>query len=158
VEHPFPSLVAATKGLATGAQWSAPDPTDNQMGFVAPLEIAGVAVAGLALRGSCYLHRPDEAVTFQLEAATPGLRTRIPLMRLDWRPATRGHKNPRRGPASHTGKFIVGSHLHTFQLNWLANNEVMRTGNLPFAEPLNPDPGTFEEALDLGGASLESAT
>jgi hypothetical protein len=131
--------------------WSAADPADNAMGFLAPLEVDGVTIAGLALRGVCYQHRPDEAVMLQMEAATPGLRTRVPLVRLDWRPATGGHKNPQRGLDLHAKKFIAGSHLHPFELNWILATEVMRTGNLPFATAVNPDPGTFEEVLDLVG-------
>jgi hypothetical protein len=122
------------------------------MGFLAPLEVDGVTIAGLALRGVCYEHRPDEAVTLQVEAAMAGLRTRVPLMRLDWRPPTGGHKNPRRGPDLHIGRYIIGSHIHPFELNWLASAEVMRTGNLPFATAVKPDPDTFPEVLDLAGS------
>jgi hypothetical protein len=122
------------------------------MAFLTPLEVDGVTIAGLALRGVCYQHRPDEAVMLQMEAAMPGLRTRVPLVRLDWRPATGGHKNPRRGPDLHAKRFITGSHLHPFELNWLFAAEVMRTGNLPFATAVSPDPNDFAEVLDLVGS------
>jgi hypothetical protein len=121
------------------------------MTFLTPLEVDGVTVAGLALRGVCYQRFPDQAVTLQLEAAMPGLRTRVPLARLDWRPLNRGHKNPRRGANMYAGQLIDGTYLHPFDLNWIAATEAMRTGNLPFSRPVLNDPSTFEEALDIAG-------
>jgi hypothetical protein len=151
VDHAFPALASARKSLIVGVSWSAADPDDGAMTFLAPLEADGVTIAGLSLRGVCYQREPDRAVTLQLEAAMPRLRTRVPLARLDWRPLNGGHRNPRRGMPSHAGRFLQGTHMHPFDLNWVAANEAMRGGNLPFARSVADDPPTFEEALDMAG-------
>jgi hypothetical protein len=151
VDHAFPLLAVARKSLLVGVSWSGADSNDGAMTFLAPLEVDGVTVAGLSLRGVCYQRYPDRAVMLQLEAAMPGLRTRVPLARLDWRPLNGGHRNPRGGAAPHAGRLLQGTHMHSFDLNWVAANEAMRAGNLPFARPVEDEPPTFEEALDMAG-------
>ncbi len=146
---PFHPLVSAEKRLSLAAVWTPADPEDGYSEFVAPLEIAGVTIQGLSLRGGCYAHLPGEAMMFQLEIGHASVRTRIPLMRLDWRPLTASHKNPRKGSAAHAGRQIFGSHLHTFDLNWVEENGAMRAGNLPFAIEVSPDPRGFAEILDF---------
>ncbi|MDR3536772.1 MAG: hypothetical protein P4L71_09760 [Acetobacteraceae bacterium] len=87
----------------------------------------------------------------QVEVGVPGARTRIPLSRIDWRPANRGHKNPLRGPAAHAGRFLPDSHLHTFALNWLPQASAMRAGNLPFAVDLPAFVDTLDALFDFAG-------
>lgn len=124
------------------------------MGFLMSLAIDGATVEGLMLRGGCYEHILGGAITLQLEVALGGQRTRVPVARIDWRPANPGHKNPRTGPAPHAGRFIGSSHFHPFELNWVEQESWMRAGNLPFAVEISPDPETFREILDFAGSAL----
>lgn len=147
---PFHSLVDAEKRLLYTVTWTTPGQEDDEyIEFLAPLEIEDVTIEGLALRGGCYQHLPDSAIMFQLEMGVPRARTRIPLMRLDWRPLTIPHKNPSKGPAAHRGKLFHGSHLHPFDLNWVEENKAMRAGNLRFAVEVSPEPKTYVEILDF---------
>lgn len=108
-----------------------------------PLEIEGITVVDFALRGIAYEHRMDAAVTFQLEIGTPGVRTRTPLIRLDWRPISLQHRNPDR-------TMLIGDHVHPFDLNWLEVEQRMRRHNLPWAAP-------FPHAVESYGALLDAA-
>ena len=121
------------------------------MGLVLPLDVEGVTLAGLWLRASALVGFPDEAVLFQLEYGRPGMRSRTPLMRLEWRPLSRPHRNPLGGPAAHAGLLIPGTHLHPSELNWVPANQAMRSGNLPFALAVEPDFNRFEECVDWVG-------
>ncbi len=85
----------------------------------------------------------------QLEVGRPGMRTRIPLTRIEWRPLQDVHKDPKvRGVQR---KIIRGSHFHPFRKNFLEDQGRMIEGNLPYAEQLETDPATFAELLDLTG-------
>ena len=83
----------------------------------------------------------------QLEVGSPSARTRVPLARIDWKPMQQTHKNPVKGRAIGSSLFITGSHAHPFHLNWIDDHQRMRSGNLPFAEPLHPDPIDFVALL-----------
>lgn len=150
----LPAWVAADKSLGVSPIWSGPDQGDGHMVFVVAVAIRDSVVEGPMLRGGCYVHRPEDAMMFQLEYAPLAGRRRLPLARLDWRPANPGHKNPRTGAAPHAGRFIESSHLHPFELNWLGAEGRMRAGNLPFAVPMSPDPRTFRELLDFAGSAF----
>ena len=63
------------------------------MSFSVPIDIGGVTIGYFGLRGGCYADHPDRAVTLQLEVGSAAARTRIPLVRLDWRPLQETHKN-----------------------------------------------------------------
>lgn len=144
--NPYLSLVESWKDLPLGVKWSEPDAIGD-MEMVVPLTLAGVTVASFSLRGTCNKERIDRDVLFQLEVGIPGKRTRLPLTRIEWRPHSQTHRNP---PVN--GKpspLIFGSHHHTNAANWLEDQGRMREGNLPFAHPINPDPQTYEEFLDL---------
>ena len=118
------------------------------MEMIIPLEIDNITIEGLSLRVSCYQPFPDRAVTFQLEMGIPEKRTRLPLLRFDWRPLNSPHKNPRRGHSFAAGQLIFGTHFHQFSLNWVQADERMRSGNLPFAIQVEPDPTDFKSVLD----------
>lgn len=138
---PYHPLVESWKSIAAPIEWSSPpDPDDGGIGFLVPLELRGVVVAELALRGAAYGHIADSAVTLQLEVGMLGKRTRIPLVRIDWKPKNDGHKNPDR-------RILTGTHAHKFHPNWLEADQRMRTGNLPWAEKPH-DINTFSDLLD----------
>jgi hypothetical protein len=143
VPGPFHPLVEQWKLLSGPVSWSLPNSGDGQVGFLVPLEIEGVTVVDFALRGIAYEQRVDAAVTFQLEIGTPGVRTRTPLIRLDWRPISLQHRNPDR-------TMLVGDHVHPFDLNWLEVEQRMRRHNLPYAAPLS-------QAVDSYGALIDAA-
>lgn len=134
--------------MPTGVGWSPPDPNDGAMTFVAALDLAGVIVGNFALRGRCYVDLPDRAMMLQLETGKAGVRPRIPLVRIEWRPLGTPHKNPQVGPQEHRSRIIAGSHLHPLNLNWLETEARMREHNLPIAVPLDNDPQSYPELLD----------
>jgi len=146
---PFHPLVQRWKSLASPITWSAPSPIDGKLEFLAPLDIDGITIAELALRGIAFETRPDADVTLQLETGLSGTRTRIPLIRLDWRPFSPFHKNDRKGPPDLQGLIIRGSHFHPFEWNWLEDAQRMRSGNLPVAEEITDPLQTFIEMLDF---------
>jgi hypothetical protein len=150
---PIPDLALAQKSLLVGVGWSNAD-TDGVMQFSTPLAIDGLTFRGLELRGRCYAHHPDRSVMFQVEVAPPGKRSRIPLVRLEWRPLAEPHRNPPGGDPELSRRLIFGSHFHPFELNWVGANDAMRSGNLPFAKPLENDPGNFAELIDTAGVLL----
>ena len=138
---PFHPLVEQWKLLSRPVSWSLPSTVDGQISFLAALDIDGVTVVDFALRGIAYEQRVDAAVTLQLEIGSPGVRTRTPLIRLDWRPISLQHRNPDR-------TMVVGDHVHPFDLNWLEAEQRMRRHNLPFAVPLSPVIGSYGALLD----------
>lgn len=146
--NPYRTLVESWKDLPPNVGWSVPDPIDGQMSILAPLTIGAVTVGTFALRATCNVGRPECDVTFQLETGLPGQRTRLPLARVDWKPLSGGHKQPRR-PGSRKRAFINGSHFHALDDNWLEAEQRMRETNLPWAQALETDPISFKELLDL---------
>jgi hypothetical protein len=150
---PIPDLALAQKSLLVGVGWSKAD-VDGVMQFSAPLAIGGLTIGGLELRGRCHVHHPDRNVMFQVEVTRPGKRTRIPLVRLEWRPLAEPHRNPPGGDPELSRRLIFGSHFHPFELNWVAANDAMRSGNLPVAKPLESDPASFAALIDIAGTLL----
>jgi hypothetical protein len=155
---PFHPLVERVKSIAAPVTWSAPDPKDGRLQFLVPLDIDGVTVAELALRGVAYETRQDADVMLQLETGIAGVRTRVPLARLDWLPLSPIHRNPFRGPPEMQGRLISGSHAHLFEHNWLEAEQRMMRGNLPVAEAMPANCNTFagmvayaERVLRIGG-------
>ena len=144
---PFHSLVESWKDFPAGVGWSAPDGHQGYRSFTIPLDIGGVTIGYFGLRGGCYSDAPERAVMLQLEVGSPSARTRVPLARIDWKPMQQTHKNPVKGRAIGSSLFITGSHAHPFHLNWIDDHQRMRSGNLPFAEPLHPDPIDFVALL-----------
>lgn len=150
---PLTQLALAEKSLLIGVGWSEPD-IDGVMQFLAPLAIDEVTFGGLDLRGQCYSAHPDRAVMLQVEVSRPGIRTRIPLVRVEWRPLAEPHKNPAGSDPELSRRLIFGSHFHPFELNWVASNRAMRSGNLPVAKPLESEPKNFMDLIDIAGALL----
>lgn len=142
VPGPFHPLVEQWKTLSGPVTWSIPDSADGAVSFLAPLDIDGVTVADFALRGGAYEKRPDAAVMLQLEVGMSGMRTRIPLSRIDWRPISPIHKNPDRS-------ILRGSHVHLFARNWLELEQRMRRNNLPVATALPGEVASYAALLDL---------
>jgi hypothetical protein len=148
------ALAEAQKRLLAGVSWSGAD-VDGVMQFVAPLALDGLTIGGLHLRGTCREPHPDRAVTLQVELASPGRRTRLPLARLDWRPLAEPHRNPLAHSLPNLSRLtIFGSHFHAFELNWVPSNNAMRGGNLPFAIILEKEPHSFGELLDIAKVLL----
>jgi hypothetical protein len=145
---PFHPLVNSWKDIPSFPGWGLPDPDDRSMSFAAPLDIGGVTIAHFWLRGRCIEDQPDREVTFQLEVGNAGIRTRAPLIRVDWRPLSGGHGNTK-GPPGIIGTTIKGTHFHPFELNWLEDEQRMRTSNLPLAEGITEPLQSFSELLDF---------
>lgn len=141
---PYHPIVEEWKDIAGFVSWSEADPSDRAMSFLVPLDVDGVTIEGLYLRGRCYEQSIDRDVLFQLELSPSDTRTRIPLMRAEWRPRSPQHKNPDK-------VIIYGSHFHTFDANWLEQEQRMRTGNLPFAVEIQPEISDFSKLLDFTG-------
>ena len=139
---PFDTLVYGWKDIANAVEWSSPaDLEDGHIQFLVPLEIEGITIAEFSLRGGAYEQHVDKALMFQLEIGSPGVRTRTPLIRIDWQPLNPIHKNPDK-------VIISGSHVHPFEANWLESDQRMRTGNLPVAEKMS-EIHTFTDLLDF---------
>lgn len=146
---PYITLVESWKEFPGPFNWGEPNPLDNEWSILIPLDVGEVTVGGFGLRIKCNEERWERDVLLQLEVGRPGQRNRIPLTRIEWRPLQDIHKDPKvRGVKR---KIIRGSHLHPFRRNYLEDQGRMIEGNLPFAEALDPDPGSFPELLDLAG-------
>jgi hypothetical protein len=116
------------------------------MEFLSPLDIDGVTIAELALRGIAFEQRPDADVLLQLETGLPGARTREPLIRIDWKPLSPFHRNLKGSPHL-KGLIVYGTHQHPFEENWLDDAQRMRTSNLPVAMEITEAVQTFSEML-----------
>jgi hypothetical protein len=148
---PYDDFIFEEKRIVRNPGWSKPKP-NGQMSFVADLEIGGVSYENLHLRGTCIEHLPEKEVMFQLEVSSTNERSRLPLMRLDWNPASGGHGHSRKNtalPEEVRGTFIVGSHFHPFEQNWLEGEQRMRERNLPIAVPISDSLQGFSEVLDF---------
>ena len=145
---PYHPLVNSQKELASFTGWGEPDEDDRKMQFTAPLDIGGVTIEHFWLRGRCVEDQPDREVSFQLEVGKEGIRTRTPLMRVDWRPLSGGHGNAD-GPDELADTIITGCHFHAFELNWLETEQRMRATNLPVARQIIEPLQTFKDVLDF---------
>jgi hypothetical protein len=147
----LPEIFAASKTLSGTGHWAERDPRRiaNSLTFVAPLEIDGVTVAGLRLRGTALKNLPDEAVCFQLEYHQPRQHGSA-LARVEWRPL-RGHNNKGLGPPEFRFIEIRSSHHHPFELNWRNAAKQLRRGNLPIAVPIGQSLQSFVELLAFVG-------
>lgn len=134
-------FLEAEKSLAVLPHW---EPVDNQFRLVAPLDIRGVTQEGYWFRGQCTKNYPDQHMTFQLERLFAFGRG--PFIRLDWRPVS-PHSNRNHGPESLRLLTIDGTHLHPLSANLMLGLKEMVQDNLPFAEPVDPDPESVAELL-----------
>lgn len=141
----LPALFQNPKKVIGRPIWQATDSTHLRL--TCALEVNGMTVEGLELRGGALQTRPDRAVSFHLQLY-PAKGPCTPLTRVDWNPLTT-HTNPNVGNLPMLR--INGSHIHSFDLNWLPEFGRMRSGNLPVARPVNANPRTYEELLVLVG-------
>ena len=146
----FNRLVQSEKVIVSPVSWSVPEGDALKMVWSSPLEIDGVTEEGLFLRGICYQDRPDEAVTLQLEIGQIGLRTRIPLWRLDWRPISQVHNNNKLLATRYSlPRRLKGCHFHPFHMNWDEDAGKMLHGNLPAAHELDEKINSFSNLLEF---------
>ena len=144
-------LVEAPKTLPVRPAWVATDSTWFDLN--GSLDLAsGETVQGLELRGGACQSLPDRAVRFILQHY-PAKGQCVGLVRIEWRPLA-AHTNPANCAPHLSMRRIVGSHIHGFDMNWLADLDRLRTGNLPVAEPLSIDPSSFQELLVVVGREL----
>ncbi len=143
-------LFEANKILASNPKWIATDST--WFDLEAPLDIDGVTIEGLELRAGAGQSLPDRAVRFHLQYH-PARSPCIPLCRIEWRPVS-PHTNPNQGPEHLRLLRIVGSHIHGFEMNYLEDEGRMRGKNLPIAEPIDPDPSSFRDLVDVVAAEF----
>lgn len=145
------ALVEAPKVLPVRPAWEKTDSTWFCLNAALDLK-SGESVQGLELRGGALQSLPDKAVRFQLQYYPPKGQC-IPLVRVEWRPLA-PHTNPANCAEDLKLLKIPGSHIHGFDMNWLADLDRMRTRNLPVAKPLITDPSSFTELLELLGKEL----
>ena len=146
---PYDLFVYGEKRMIRFPGWSKPK-ANGEMSFVADLEIDGVSYENLHLRATCIEHLPEQEVMFQLEVSSKSERTRLPLMRVDWNPTSGGHGNSKhRLPEPYRGTFIPGSHFHSFEANWLEDEQRTRESNLPAAVEINESLQSFSDVLDF---------
>src|ERR1700678_1507054 len=151
----YPSILAARKRVLIVSGWREDENGRQRMSL--PLEIDGVAVAGLSLRLGAIRWMPDKKVTAQIDCKQ-GARTE-PLTRCEWRPI-RPHRNNGLGPEQFKFKEIAGTHVHRFEDNWVAAQGEFLGENLPVAVPIDPDPKNFGQLLALlaGEFRIENAS
>jgi hypothetical protein len=148
-------ILEAKKELFNPHPWS---PVNNRAGstplsFSARVRLDGGAYRGLWFRASTFAHNLGTG-TFQLSIEQPGVKSHLPLYRLDWRPF-RDHFNGPDGPEELRGLWFKEgvTHEHTclFDADEKGN---IRSGNLATARIVTPDPGAFQEALTYACATL----
>lgn len=141
------NLYEAVKEVSGAPQWIERAP--NGLLLVTPLEIQGETIQGLRLRVTTLNFLADRNVCFQLEHL--GRRSKFdPLCRLEWKPLA-AHSNKGRGPPEYQFVRITGTHIHPFEMNLADSLRASSNRNLRLAVPVNPDPSTFEEVLELAG-------
>jgi hypothetical protein len=142
-------LVESEKSIAVFTSW---ERRAGYYRFFAPLDIEGVTIEGLELRGSTLVRFPDQSVTFQLQYQRTGARM-MPLCRIEWRPI-KPHDNKGVGPPEYRFLKLTGSHIHPFDLNLKMGTTPRTKDNLPVAIPLEPDPTDFHHLLEIAGQKL----
>lgn len=141
------NLVTAGKTLVTAPSWVERGP--DGLEFLASMEIDGVVVEGLSLRGRARKSLPDREVVFQLEYRHAQI-IGGPVCRIEWRPLS-AHCNKALGPKELRHIVQEGSHHHRFDLNWQLSNDAVLRGDLPIAVPINDDPKSFRALLAIVG-------
>ncbi len=147
----FPFLVESPKSIAFFPGWSAPEVETSYIWFNAPLEIDGATEPGLVFHGGCYADLAEANVAFTLDFTHVGSRRKTPLIRLEWRCLSGGHSNPRKCPNSKTAPRTDDTHIHSFELNWIAHLGRLRGDNLPCAENVDKSLNSFQELLEYAG-------
>jgi hypothetical protein len=148
---PLKTIFESDKQIPVAVRWTAPDADDGYIRFSVPLDIDGITDASVTLGGGAYIRVPDRHVTLELAIlANDGIR-RTRLARLDWKSDKGGHSNSRRCGGPWSGRRLPETHLHSFDLNWIAAQGRMRKGKLPCAEPIEQELATFEELRAFAG-------
>jgi hypothetical protein len=143
----LPALVRAEKILAAPPAWAERGP--DAIDFSASLEVEGITIEGLSLRGRTRKSVIDREVIFQLEYH----RAQIiggAICRIEWRPIN-GHNNKGLGPKEFQHILQTGSHHHRFDLNWARSPDAVLRGELPIAVPIENEPTSFRALLALVG-------
>jgi hypothetical protein len=143
-------ILAARKTLFDSHLWS---PAENRRGgsithsFRARVALDGGAFRGLWFRATKILDNPNTG-TFQLDVEQPGVRSHLPIYRLDWRPF-RDHLNGSSGPEELRGLRIREgiTHEHVCLFHPDEKGEFVKSGGVQTAKIVTPDPGNFQEAL-----------
>jgi hypothetical protein len=135
-------IMTARKAVRPLSAWQPAD-SGGQIRFRAPLAIGGAIVEGLFLHGRSLISEPGRDVSFSLEYSPVG--SKATLDRVDWKPLT-GHTNKGAGPNELRFRVIEGSHRHSFNAN-LTSEGILRSGNLPIAEPIEAELPTFESLV-----------
>lgn len=150
-------MVASDKILLNRPKWDYASDR-RYVVFTAPLKLIDWDVLGFELRAKVSKSHIDRDALMQLEFAKSG-RDRIPLARCQWRPFET-HRNKKWGPAGYELRsYYRESHYHTFEDNYLSTERRMRTGSLPGAVPVIPDPSTLSDFIAFCGKcfSLKNA-
>jgi hypothetical protein len=129
-------LVAAHKVLLDVPVWT--ERGADGLDFSVPLEIDGVTVEALTLRGRARKPLPDREVIFQLEYHHAQI-VGGPIARIEWKPLNT-HNNKGLGPKHLRHVLQTGSNHHRFDLNWKRSQEGVLEGQLPIAVPLDEEP------------------
>jgi len=140
-------LVHAEKELSAVPVWI--DRGSDGLEVSATLEVGGVTVEGLTLRGTARKPLMDRHVTFQLEYRHSQI-IGGPVARIEWRPLN-PHNNKGLGPKRLQHVIQTSSHHHLFDLNWRRSEEGVLKGDLPIAVPLEGEPKNFRALLAVVG-------
>lgn len=143
----LPTLVRAEKRIPGNVQWVLRDP--RWLALTASVDIDGVTVAGLSIRGKALLSYPEGAVTLQLQFQAARGKAQH-LVRAEWKPI-KPHTNSGRGPADWRFKSIPGSHIHRFDDNYLEHEHRMYAGAQQSAVPLPEIVDSYERFLEFCG-------
>jgi hypothetical protein len=141
------TFLAADKTLSAAVQWT---DTEGDLRFAATLEIRGITQEALQLFGRAAASKPDAAVTLGLRwTEAPGRYSHFD--RLDWRPV-HDHNNKGIGPVALRFRLIGGTHHHRLAHNGALEMGLLRAmaENLPIAEPVLPEPASWEAFLNIG--------
>ena len=124
---------------------------NGRLNMVVTLEnMLGVTVEGMLLRGRAIKDRPDEEVMLQLECPHDYSREHNAIERIDWNPL-HNHNNGGNGPEDLRFLLQKYTHRHSFDLNWLEEEQRMRYNNLPIAEPVAQPLKEFEDLIEFCG-------
>ena len=138
----LPTLARIRKSIIGHPSWVPRD--DKWFALTASIDIDGVGVAGLSVRGQALRTVADAAVSLQLQYQ-PG-KIAHHLIRIEWKPIKK-HTNSNRGPVDLRLVQIDGSHIHKFDHNYLETEQRMFAGNQPVAAPIMEDVDSFEKFI-----------
>ena len=136
-------IYLAEKDILGFSGWSRSESNPHYLWFNCPVNINDTVIQGLEFHGGCLENRPDEGVSFDLRFSKASSSSYTPLERIDWRPRDGGHSNKRQRPEGLPGR-IPGSHIHSFHLNYVSEEDRMRKP-LRLAEEYNPEAENFIE-------------